>query len=229
MMRAAPILLSALLLVACGPETESVPGEKDGSGGSEPVRTPKVGNAPVTGSPVYRKDTEAIARDIEALEKQGRPTDGAKLAGFEREVRMKLNHIDVTLAALDVSIGAESKQVAEVKHASLLKKRQVIDKEIDGKWREITEIRELLKAADKGTDAIPAGFTKDELNVLHSDLEAEVRALREKRNELNTELQAVIDQLSAGGKMPEPGETTLTQEREILRELKKRAQKLLQS
>jgi hypothetical protein len=177
---------------------------------------------------MFRKDTESIARDLDALARQGRPTDAEKLATFEGEVRMRLRHIDVTLQALAVSIAAESKQIVEASHTALLQKRRVIDKEIDGRWRDITEIRDLLQSAAKGTDSIPAGFTEDELKDRRSDLEAEVRALTEKRNELNTELQRLIDILKSDEPAPDQGATTLTEERDVLKALKARAEKLLE-
>ena len=227
MIRAVSFLLPALLLIACGQDSDPTPEKEGQSGGTSSSAEPKTGNAPVTGSPVFRKDTEAIARDIGLLEKAGRPSEDDKLAAFKRDVRMKINHIDVTLAALEVSIAAEAKQIVETKHGTLLTQRRDLDKQIDGKWREITEIRELLSAADKGTDSIPAGFTEDELKDMRSALEEQVRALREKRDELNVELQKFVDMLNGGATFPSQGDTTLTKEREILLALKKRAEKLL--
>jgi len=227
MIRAALLLVSAFCLAACGPDSTPTDEGKTKSSQSQPETAPKVGNAPVTGSPMFRKDTDAIARDVEELTKRARPTDADKLAAFEGEVRMKIRHIDITLEALAVSITAESKSIAEASHASMLKKRQEIDKEIDGKWREITEIRDLLKTAAKGSDAIPPGFTEDELKDRLADMEGQVRTLRGKRTELNTDLQKVIDQLASGQPLPESGTTTLTQERDLLLELKARAEKLL--
>jgi len=228
MIRALPLLFSAILLVACGPDSDKPPVTDPGTQPDKTTAEPKTGTAPVTGSPMFREVTEAIGRDVQALEKRGRPTEVAELAAFEREVGMTIKHVEVTLLALDVSIVAESRQIAEKNHKALLLKRTGVDKIIDGTWREITEIRDLLKASAKGTDEIPPGFTEDELKDRLADLEEVVRTQRGKLIEINNELDVWAKVIDSKETPPEQGATTLTQERDILEGLRKRARKLLE-
>ena len=230
MVRFVPLLLAAFLFSACDSGSSGDAGtgadSESGKSGRNPSRgKAKTGAAATTGTPVFQRETEAIARDLKELETRKRPTDAAALAAFQREVRMKIEHIDVTLLALEVSIKAEAKQIVEKSHGALLLRRAAMNKEIDGLWREISEIREVLEAAKKGTDEIPPGLTKDELKDNLGDLEARMRAERTKRTQINTELETRANQLNSK-QYPDQGATTLTQEREILRQIKARAEKL---
>jgi len=105
MVRFVPLLLAAFLSSACDSGSSTGKGSggdsSSGTGGSNSsAGKADTGIAPVTGTPMFQRETEAIARDLKELETRERPADADALAAYRREVGMKLKHIDVTLLAL---------------------------------------------------------------------------------------------------------------------------------
>jgi hypothetical protein len=216
--------LALLALVACG---ESGTTDKPTSVPEVSQKTPKTTPAATTGAKVFQRDAESIANDLKRLEKQGRPSDGPELARFEREVALRIQHIDLTLVALEQSIKAESRQIVQKAYAILRAKQGGLIKQIDELHRETMEIKVILNDKAKGTGDLPPGFTEDELKDRLADLDKKTSKLRDEESSVIAELDEKI-KLLKGNTIPEQGETVLTKEREVFQTLRARAEKLQQ-
>lgn len=216
--------LALLALVACG---ESGTTDKPASVPEVTKKTPKTTPAAATGAKVYQRDAEAIANDLKRLEKQGQPADGPELARFEREVALRIRHIDNTLVALDQSIKAESRQIVQKAYAILRGKQGGLIKQIDELHREKMEIKVILSDKAKGTGSLPPGMTEDELKDRIADLDKETSKLRVEESSVIAQLDEKV-KLLEGDSIPKQGETVLTKEREVFQNLRARAEKLQQ-
>lgn len=215
-----------LVAVACSdaPEDQQAEG---GTRASTRKGDPAPAVAAPTGSKVFQRDAESIANDLKRLEAQGRPADADALARFEKEVRLRLQHIDLTLKALGVSIQAESRQIVQQAYALLRARQSDVIKRIDSLFRETSEVRDALEAHRKGQGELPPGFTADELQDRLKDLEKQMAKLREEESEVIGQLDEKV-KLLEGDAIPEQGTTVLTQERAVFEALRERAEKLLQ-
>ena len=217
-----PLVLCAL--IACGDSDKTTEPVK---GTTPPNKQVEEAPAAVTGAKVFQRDAEAIAADLRRLEKHGRPTDQTELAKFEREVMLRINHIDLTLRALAVSIKAESRQIVEKSHAILSGQKGELRKKMDTVHREILEIQTILAKKAKGEGELPPGFTEDELKDRIGDLEKEMAKLEDEEKDVNAKMDEKAEMLNSG-EIPEQGDTVLTKEREVFQSLRERAVKLQQ-
>jgi len=225
MPRLLPLLL--VLAVACGDQDGTAIPKNTSSGAkaTKPAAGAVTTTGAVTGSKVYQRDAEAIANDLKRLEDEGRPAEGEARQRFDREVRLRLQHIDYTLKALAVSIDAEKKQIVQQEAATLRHKEGGIRKEMDDLLREINTTQEMLEEHAK-TGSLPPGFTLEELKDKLKDHEKQMGAKEAELQEVNGELAKKVALLQ-GESIPEQGDTVLTNERKVFERLKARAQKLV--
>jgi hypothetical protein len=179
-----------------------------------------------TGTSAFQHEADSIRRDLERIEQEKRPEEPAAIELQQREIKMVLKNVEHHLTAIEVSIRAESRRIVMSRFKEFKTKQGKMLAHLDTLWREVSEIRELLRNAAKGTSEIPRDFTEDELKDRAADIEEKMQQVKKEEQDLVVRLDALQAQLREKI-VPEQGETTLTKERDVLQALRTRGQKLL--
>lgn len=231
------VILVAVLgcvVAACGDGSGSSTNGPDGNPGGGPTEAnatdqdqPKVPvKSAVMGTAVFQREAESIRADVSRIEKQEQPTDAVAVAAQQREIKMVTRNLDHLLTAIAVSIRAESRQILMSRFKHLKTTQSKMLSHLDDLGREVSNIREMLSDAAKGTSEIPPQFTENELKDRAADIAEAMLKVRTEEKELADRLDALQAELRKAV-VPEQGETTLTKERDVLQALRKRSEKLL--
>lgn len=169
----------------------------------------------MTGISQIQKDTEAIGRDIAKLE--GKP-DAAAL-------EMVLKRIEFTLKATEIAIKAEAREMVRSRHGQLMHEQGRLIQATNLAYAEVGDLEKTLEAHGKGQDAVPQGFTAEELRDRVADLRAQIAQADAKDQELRARMKELED-LLALEVVPPQGDSLFTRERDALIALRERAEAL---
>jgi uncharacterized phage infection (PIP) family protein YhgE len=204
-----PTLLSIgpALLAACDDTEPQAPQPATQGETRVPPSAPKMGLANI------QEREDELAEEIADLERQEQPDP--------RIVQNVLKGIDHLILALDLSIAAEARQSLEASYARLYAERAALMDENNVLTTELRNIEAMLA----GTEEIPEGFTRTELQDKLGDVRTKLEELKSKREAVQArmvEKKAQLDNDDA----PVPEDSLAVREREALRELRKRAEAL---
>jgi hypothetical protein len=208
-------LLAFTLLCVCACNGDRNPKSNAKPGGKSAAARPPP-ESPTTGISQIQKMHDELKEDIaeqEARVKAGQPAE-------ERLVRGQLTGIDILIRSAEMAIVLDTRQTMQRQHAILRQKESRIIKARNEAYAEVLEMQRAIQ-----NDALPAGFTKEELEDRIGDFQETARKAEKEWETVRAAMRKKEELLKLDN-IPPQGETLFTKELEELKQTRLRVEAL---
>jgi len=217
MPRSCLFALTLLCVAACNGDRDATIDPKPAATAAKPAP-----ESPTTGISQIQKMHDELKEDIAEQEKRVKAGQRPE----QRLVRGQLTGIVILIKSTEMAIVLDTRRMVQREHGLLRRKESRIIRSRNENYAEVAEMETILANDAKGVGAIPAGFSKAELQDRIGDFKEKVRKLEKEWEGLRAEMKRKEELLKLDV-VPPQGETLFTKELTELKLTRQRVEALL--